>query len=98
MYEMLNTVRVTLFTMSLSIAQRTLRFLCSKQNNNNILVLVSACWKYASNNANSPLCYNSAYFRNNYSIETLPHILVCVQKVIRLPGLDNERHNCLFQN
>ena len=30
--------------------QRTLRFLCSIQNNNN--TLVSACWKYANNIAN----------------------------------------------
>ena len=35
--------------------QRTLRFLCSIQNNNN--TLVSACWKYANDNANSPLGY-----------------------------------------
>ena len=57
MYEMLSEVRITLFAMPLSIAQRTLRFLCSKRNNNNITVLVSAWWKYASNNAISPLGY-----------------------------------------
>ena len=61
MYEMLSKVRVTLFTMSLSIAQRTSRFLCSKRNNNNRLV--SACWKYASNNACSALGYNIAYLK-----------------------------------
>ena len=38
--------------------QRTLRFSCSIQNNNN--TFVSACWKYASNNAKSPLGYNIA--------------------------------------
>ena len=38
-------------------------FLCSIQNNNN--TLVSACWKYSNNNANSPLGYNIAYFRNS---------------------------------
>ena len=38
--------------------QRTLHFLCSIQNNNN--TLVSACWKYASYNAISPLGYNIA--------------------------------------
>ena len=43
--------------------QRTLRFLCSILNNNN--TLVSACWKYASNNANSPLGYDIVYFRNS---------------------------------
>ena len=47
--------------------QRTLRFLCSIKNNNN--TLVSACWKYANNNANSPLGYNIAYFRNSYRID-----------------------------
>ena len=66
---------------SLSIATRTLRFLCSIQNNNN--VLVSACWKYGSNNANSPVGYNIAYFRNNYSSDILPD--VCPKKVIRPP-------------
>ena len=68
--------------------QRTLRFLCSIQNNNNILV--SACWKYASNNANSPLGYNIAYFRNSYGIDILPD--VCVKKIIHPPQLDNEQH------
>ena len=68
--------------------QRTLRFLCSIQNNNNILV--SACWKYGSNNANSPLGYNIAYFRNSYGIDILPD--VCVKKIIHPPQLDNEQH------
>ena len=63
-------------------------FLCSIQNNNNILV--SACWKYASNNANSPLGYNIAYFRNSYGIDILPD--VCVKKIIHPPQLDNEQH------
>ena len=68
--------------------QRTLRFLCSIQNNNNILV--SDCWKYASNNANSPLGYNIAYFRNSYGIDILPD--VCVKTIIHPPQLDNEQH------
>ena len=68
--------------------QRTLRFLCSIQNNNNILV--SACWKHASNNANSPLGYNIAYFRNSYGIDIFPD--VCVKKIIHPPQLDNEQH------
>ena len=60
--------------------QRTLRFLCSTQNNNNILV--SACWKYASNNANSPLGYNIAYFRNSYGIDIFPDVnRACVLNV-----------------
>ena len=66
--------------------QRTLRFLYSIQNNDNILVF--ACWKYASNNANSPLGYNIAYFRNSYGIDILPD--VCVKKIIHPPQLDNE--------
>ena len=68
--------------------QRTLRSLCSIQNNNN--TLVSACWKYANNNANSPLGYNIAYFRNSYSIDIFPD--VCVKKIIHPPRLDNEQH------
>ena len=62
-------------------------FLCSIQNNNN--TLVSACWKYASDNANSPLGYNNAYFRNSYVIDFFSD--VCVKKVIRPPRLDNEQ-------
>ena len=68
--------------------QRTLRFLCSIQNNNN--TLVSACWKYANNNANSPLGYNITYFRNSYGIDIFPDI--CVKKIIHPPRLDNEQH------
>ena len=68
--------------------QRTLRFLCSIQNNNN--TLVSACWKYANNNANSPLGYNIAYFRNSYGIVIFHD--VCVKKIIHPPRLDNEQH------
>ena len=68
--------------------QRTLRFLCSIQNNNN--TLVSACWKYANNNANSPLGYNIAYFRNSYGIDIFPN--VCVKNIIHPPRLNNEQH------
>ena len=53
-------------------------------------ILVSACWKYASNNANSPLGYNIAYFRNSYGIDIFPD--VCVKKIIHPPQLDNEQH------
>ena len=63
-------------------------FLCSIQNNNN--TLVSACWKYANNNANSPLGYNIAYFRNSYSIDIFPD--VCVKNIIHPPRLNNEQH------
>ena len=63
--------------------QRTLRFLCSIKNNNN--TLVSACWKYASNNANSPLGYNIAYFRNSYGIDIFPDM--CFKKIIHHPQL-----------
>ena len=73
---------------SLSTAPTHLTFLCSIQNNNNILVF--ACWKYASNNANSPLGYNIAYFRNSYGIDIFPD--VCVKKIIHPPQLDNEQH------
>ena len=62
--------------------------LCSIQNNNN--TLVSDCWKYASNNANSPLGHNIAYFRSNYGIDIFPD--VCAKKVILPSRLDNERH------
>ena len=58
------------------------------QNNNN--TLVSACWKYESNHANSQFVYNIACFRNSYGIDILPD--VCVMKVIRSPRLDNKRH------
>ena len=60
--------------------QRTLRFLCSIQNNNNTLGF--ACWKYANNNANSPLGYNIAYFRNSYGIDISPDL--CVRKLFTL--------------
>ena len=63
-------------------------FLCSIQNNNSDLV--SACWKYASNNANSPLGYNIAYFRNSYGIDIFPD--VCVKRIIHTLRLDNEQH------
>ena len=62
-------------------------FLCSMQNNNN--TLVSACYKYASSNANSPLGYNIAYFSNSYGIDIFSN--VCVKEVIRPPRLDNEQ-------
>ena len=58
------------------------------ENNNN--TLVSACWKYANNNANSSLGYNIAYFRNSYGIDIFPD--VCVKNVIQPPRLDNEKH------
>ena len=45
-----------------------------------------------SNNANSLLGYNIAYFRNNYGIDNLPDVHVCVKKVICPPRLNNERH------
>ena len=73
---------------ALSTAITHLTFLCSIQNNNN--TLVSACWKYASTNANSPLGYNIAYFRNSHGIDIFPN--VCVKKVIHPPRLDNEQH------
>ena len=72
----------------MSTATTHLTFLCLIQNNNN--TLVSACWKYASNNANSPLGYNIAYFRNSYGIDIFPD--VCVKKIIHPPQLDNEQH------
>ena len=71
----------------------TLRFLCSIQNSNN--TLVSACWKYANNNANSPLGYNIAYFRNSYGIDIFPD--VCVKKIIHPPRLNNEQHYDYFR-
>ena len=51
-----------------------------------ITIKLSACWKYASNNANSLLGYNIAYFRNSYGIDSFP--AVCVKKVIHPPRLD----------
>ena len=68
--------------------QRILRFLCSIQNNNN--TLVSACCKYANNDASSPLGYNIAYFRNSYGIDIFPDIYV--KNIIHPPRLDNEQH------
>ena len=44
----------------------------------------------ASNNANSPLGYNIAHFRNSYGIDIFPD--VCVKKNIHPPQLDNEQH------
>ena len=44
---------------------------------------ISAYWKYANNNANSPLSYNIAYFRNSYGIDIFPD--VCVKKIIHPP-------------
>ena len=52
--------------------------------------MVSACWKYASNNANSLLGYKIAYFRNSYVIDIFPD--VCVKKIIHTPQLDNKQH------
>ena len=54
-----------------------------------INTLVSACWKYANNNANSSLGYNIAYFRNSYRIDIFPD--VCVKKIIHPPRLDNDQ-------
>ena len=52
--------------------------------------MVSACWKYASNNANSPLGYNIAYFRNSYGIDIFPD--VCFKKNYSPSTIDNEQH------
>ena len=54
--------------------------------------MVSAGWKYANNNANSPLGYNFVYFNNCYGIDIFPDVHVCVEKIIHPPRLENELH------
>ena len=45
---------------------------------------------FPGDNANSPIGYNIAYFRNSYGIDIFPD--VCVKKIINPPRLNNAQH------